>query len=1479
MPVLNSIWAFFFSPKPPVEPAPLQRPRKYARTTDPPVDTQQLQQNLHLPDIRLGMHYPQVPHHQNAPYLQSTQFGAFPQMPAQNQANAFKFPGYYGGFPGLNPWIHQGPNPYSFPFLLAQNPWGQPAPNLPTGQYFPPPFAPHLFPPPGYNPLPAPPAPVPAVAPVKSETASTIEKHNPPVRDHSQLDSLHWPTGFVRRESLKSVQERKWKHNKWAWRSSGTVQYQGYAAEVRACLGVLRCGTCQRLTRPKTQRSSRRLQIQSGCTSRGVCSIMAPLIQDPCDARTHHYSFQRDGETVLVWEHSGDHSTHEKPPGGSILSKLEEDQLDTQVMRKQDASAHELRTGDLGPGSVPLPDISPALAAPGTARYQLGQSQARLGINTGSMNGGLALMGAFADLNARISTPFIVASNLSGPVYITMQTPFMDGIIGEAVESWIADLAEGPTASRHGFVIDGDHSFFRKGPLLATCAFSITSREWTPVLYTWINGLDTAHHRPHFAHIFQSIIKHAGARFTRELLLFVMDFSGAQRGAHAEEYADAIISITPGFASLSKQAQAVERRQLVLEAEKAEVGCEVHFWRSADHVKKTHSLVPPEQAGAFERILRELLSPRTTSECFDTVIQTFKTTFPPLKNWIGWWERRSIASMIFPAKSSTDPTVASKVPSTSNPIEHQHSLLHHAVGRDHELLPGIEKIWLHVEEMRKKSDAIKAGHFNAGQVRNRRPAKPQTYEENDGRAPDTVAALAAAAAATPTGNPTPQPPTGTQPPPTTPTIAYTPKLLKSYRWDPPNFCFFDTGLELWFRAFSRWSDEEQAEFLNSLPSESALACFFYHFQRRRKWIMEASSTNIQGVRELSLGQGNARHRIFNQWKLYRNCASTWLHHAIRDAEPSLEVRLHFGVAHAFYGSCPSNHPVQLWVGSIQTLLRINLFDLRAARRQYSAAASLTDYFASCTPRILPGNDEGGTQVVHSVPAPACQHPDCAGSHSLEIETIDTFWPIILHINPDSGTLARLPIDQSFSIDNGSDGSITYELVGTTSFDFERKHWTSNVLIGDTTFHYDDLHNAGSLRQCGASGLISTPDPRAVLLVYHRTSALDKSSKPFRGVVSAYDEQLAIDASIPRRSPSLIHDTPPATPKNSTTPIPESGINAAGSGAAPFPLGLLSPLGEHQPEVPPPAEWCPCCRSICEHAADKVPTVRCTGCKYWHHIGCVLEADWAIDPGDLEGWLCPICDESWLFPVVIWNDELIGKFLMFQTGPDSSFYPARLEGLTSMDQVQVKWYRANLYKQGEIPGEGEFLRTKQQCAEIATLPADSTYYTWNVGRIEWPQRLTESAQEIYGYENSEISDLLYGARDSIFAIVTGSQSVSHPIWADYEQWMASGKRHNEIGRANEFAENFYSTRILPGDASPIESHVEYIIQCIQPDIPAVPDTPAAVSEALLRRVATLAPICWNMEWLCELFRAPHAWALHRVMMTLSADVEHVFILCI
>ncbi|KAJ7904864.1 hypothetical protein B0H13DRAFT_2334509 [Mycena leptocephala] len=258
---------------------------------------------------------------------------------------------------------------------------------------------------------------------------------------HSNSSPEDWPSGYVRLERVKGVEERKWKANKWVWRSIGVVQHEGYAAEKRTCMG-----------------------IRQGCTSR-TCSVEQPLLHDECVASSYHYNYARVTETTLVWEHFGDHSTHSRPPGGK-LSKFEEDEVDLQVLRKHEATAHELRTGDTGPGSTPFPDISPTLANPNAARYALGQSQARLGMVTTSSKGDLALMGGFADLGKRLSTPFIVDASVSGPVYITLQTPSMDGIIRECVESWILDLADGPSAGRHGILVDGDHSFFRVGPLI-----------------------------------------------------------------------------------------------------------------------------------------------------------------------------------------------------------------------------------------------------------------------------------------------------------------------------------------------------------------------------------------------------------------------------------------------------------------------------------------------------------------------------------------------------------------------------------------------------------------------------------------------------------------------------------------------------------------------------------------------------------------------------------------------------------------------------------------------------------------------------------------------------------------------------------------------------------------------------------------------------------------------------------------------------
>jgi hypothetical protein len=550
------------------------------------------------------------------------------------------------------------------------------------------------------------------------------------------------------------------------------------------------------------------------------------------------------------------------------------------------------------------------------------QSQARIGIPAStSAKGGLAFFKSFSALRAKLSTPFIVDSSLNGPAYISFQTPFMDSLIKEAVEAWIMDFAEGPEAGRHGFVTDGDMTFFRNGPLLASCVFSGGFAKWAPVLYTWIDQQDTAHHRVHFRRLFHSVIKYAGARFHRELLLNVnatfsqspyfltvvqvMDFSAAQRAAHAEEYADAIIGTMPAFSQLDRAAQDLQRKLLVEEAQAAQVGCDLHFARSAVRVKKNGALVPPELVDTFDGAIRRMLSKSTTREGFAETVTMLKTTFPRIVGWVNWWLRPAIASMIFPALSVVDPELADKVPSTTNAIEHQHSLLHHATGTDMDLVQGAENIWLHVRELEKQYDAIKgnipvpvgrtkadahtlAGHFNAVPPRMYRPPRPAEWEPNDGRAPDTAAALGLFAPNTTSGQTLAvSNNTGATSVSLLSDIAGQKRLLQSYPWLRPNSCFFDNGLEHWFRIWLLWDQDTRKTFIRQLPTKSILASIFYHYERRREWIYGVTGDQSirAGVNELELAQRVVKHAIFKKWKLYGTpdeygCAKTWLTHAI-----------------------------------------------------------------------------------------------------------------------------------------------------------------------------------------------------------------------------------------------------------------------------------------------------------------------------------------------------------------------------------------------------------------------------------------------------------------------------------------------------------------------------------------------------------------------------------------------------------------------
>lgn len=70
-----------------------------------------------------------------------------------------------------------------------------------------------------------------------------------------------------------------------------------------------------------------------------------------------------------------------------------------------------------------------------------------------------------------------------------------------------------------------------------------------------------------------------------------MDFSAAQRAAHAEEYAETMMSLHES--RLVADAYATQRQAYVDQAGQFLQHCEMHFWWSATRVGKNGSLVEP----------------------------------------------------------------------------------------------------------------------------------------------------------------------------------------------------------------------------------------------------------------------------------------------------------------------------------------------------------------------------------------------------------------------------------------------------------------------------------------------------------------------------------------------------------------------------------------------------------------------------------------------------------------------------------------------------------------------------------------------------------------------------------------------------------------------------------------------------------------------------------------------------------------------
>ncbi|KAJ7699704.1 hypothetical protein B0H14DRAFT_3174000 [Mycena olivaceomarginata] len=179
--MLNALWQFVFPPKPPTDPPPLQRPRKYPRTQNAPfVPTHGLHEDARANEHFEGLDFANGPQLQPHPLPFRPEQYNFPPGISQNWTNPQAF---YGT--GFNPWLANFSAPYHF---HGPSPHAGPYHNQWNSGFNPPyPFMPPQFAPPAYPP---PLVPVPPISGPSFPTPAALFAVPPPVQPDSSMPAV-----------------------------------------------------------------------------------------------------------------------------------------------------------------------------------------------------------------------------------------------------------------------------------------------------------------------------------------------------------------------------------------------------------------------------------------------------------------------------------------------------------------------------------------------------------------------------------------------------------------------------------------------------------------------------------------------------------------------------------------------------------------------------------------------------------------------------------------------------------------------------------------------------------------------------------------------------------------------------------------------------------------------------------------------------------------------------------------------------------------------------------------------------------------------------------------------------------------------------------------------------------------------------------------------------------------------------------------
>ncbi|POW02868.1 hypothetical protein PSTT_11511 [Puccinia striiformis] len=313
----------------------------------------------------------------------------------------------------------------------------------------------------------------------------------------------------------------------------------------------------------------------------------------------------------------------------------------------------------------------------------------------------------------RMGLEMISSGHGEGQEHYTFQTRWMSQML-------LSRREEGNKLYSGGLISDVTYKFFKNGYLLTTSIYCDDINRWIPVQLSWILGLSESYYEIHFTVLFRQFL---------------------------------LPSISPASVKLWPLAFRTE-------ALKKLKGCREHFCQSIIRVQGNRQVLRADQVDAFVDMAMALIELDLDGRTHEERIDEMRRIFPNIKRWLDWWTMADVAAILFPScrKMLEDcPDGDDGLPSSTNAQESMHRVYYIAGKKT--MLKGMIKLYAFVIALERDHSMVMKGMpiKYGGQLKKvvdvsesigwKKPTKRQRAAvneytaKNDGRPPDTTAAL------------------------------------------------------------------------------------------------------------------------------------------------------------------------------------------------------------------------------------------------------------------------------------------------------------------------------------------------------------------------------------------------------------------------------------------------------------------------------------------------------------------------------------------------------------------------------------------------------------------------------------------------------------------------------------------------------------------------------------------------------------------